>query len=294
MTKFKSFILILISLLIKSLIPVLKSLLITFTCLLIALFISSCDETFLDIYTQINTNYSGSRNIDLAIKTEYLKKGEVIFKDNQPLYDKILLNLPKGKIETYEKDTYTHFKSTQEFNDINFLKHVSIDNYSETPPEYFYAKMKTENYFFYSNYFLYDYIDMNIDEAVVESESENGDFSKINGFFNADKDLFKITYQVKFPVKIINSNADLIGENNIAVWNIQYGEQKSIYIEGKSTKFLTYFLIVILGIVGLFIIFLLVAIAFSRRRRRVGGNKKPYHTYDNYFKKDRYFNSTDD
>ncbi|MBM3707358.1 MAG: hypothetical protein FJW69_03300 [Actinobacteria bacterium] len=258
------------------------------------LFISSCDETFLDIYTQLNTNYSGTRTIDLAIKTEYLKKGEVIFKDDQPLYDKILLNLPKGKIETYEKDEYTHFKSTQEFNDINFLKHVSIDNYSETPPEYFYAKMKADNYFFYSNYFFYDYIDMNIDKTVIESESENGDFSKTSSFFNADKDLFKITYQVKFPVKILNSNSDLIGDNNIAIWNIQYGEQKSIYIEGKRTKFLTYFLIVILGIVALFIIFLIFAITFSRRRRRVGGNKKPYYTHDNYFKKDRYFDSIDD
>ncbi|MBM3713572.1 MAG: hypothetical protein FJW56_09100 [Actinobacteria bacterium] len=272
----------------------LRSLLIALTCLFMTLFISSCDETFLDIYTQLNTNYSGTRTIDLAIKTEYLKKGEVIFKDDQPLYDKILLNLPKGKIETYEKDEYTHFKSTQEFNDINFLKHVSIDNYSETPPEYFYAKMKADNYFFYSNYFFYDYIDMNIDKTVIESESENGDFSKTSSFFNADKDLFKITYQVKFPVKILNSNSDLIGDNNIAIWNIQYGEQKSIYIEGKRTKFLTYFLIVILGIVALFIIFLIFAITFSRRRRRVGGNKKPYYTHDNYFKKDRYFDSIDD
>ncbi|MBM3710079.1 MAG: hypothetical protein FJW61_06640 [Actinobacteria bacterium] len=274
----------------KSLILISKSLIIALSCIIIILFLSSCDETFLDVYTQINTNYSGTRTIELGIKTEYLKKGELIFSDSQPLYDKILLNLPKGKIETYEKDEYTYFKSVQEFNDINFLKHVSIDNYSETPPEYFYAKMETENYFFYSNYFFNDYIDMNIEETVIESESENGDFSKINSFFNADKDLFKITYQVKFPVKIINSNSDLIGDNNIAIWNIQYGEQKSIYIEGKRTKFLTYFLIGVLGIVGLFIIFLIFAITFSRRRRRVGSNKKPYYTHDNYFKKDRYFN----
>lgn len=267
---------------------ILQSLILILICLTSVFFISSCDETFLDIYTQINTNYSGTRTIDLGLKTEYLQKGEIIFSDSLPLYDKILLNLPEGKIETYEKDGYTHFKSTQEFNDINFLKHVSIDNYSETAPKYFYAKMESENYFFHSDYFFNDYIDMKIDDAVVASEGENGDFFKINGFFNADKDLFKITYQIKFPVKIINSNADLIGEDNIAIWNIQYGDQKNIFIEGKRTKFLTYFLIVILGIIGLFIIFLIFAIAYSRKRRRIGGTKKPYYTYDNYFKKDRY------
>jgi hypothetical protein len=270
---------------------VLKSLLLIIICSFIILFISSCDETLLDIYTQLNTNYSGTRTIDLAIKTEYLQKGEVILEDSQPLYDKILLSLPEGKIETLEKDGYTHFKSTVEFNDVNFLKHVSIDNYSETPPEYFYSKMITDDYFFYSNYFFYDYIDMNIDEAVIESENKNGDFSRINSFLNADKDLFKITYQIKFPVKIIKTNADLIGADNIAIWNMQYGDQKSIYIEGKRVKFLTYFLIVLLGIIGLFIIFLIFAIVYSRRRRRVGGTKKPYYTHDNYFKKDKYFNS---
>ncbi len=258
--------------------------------LFIAITITSCDETFLDIYTDLKTNYSGTRSIDLAIKTEYLQKGELIFKESTPLYDKILTSLPPGKIETYEKDKYTHFKSTQEFDDINFLKHFSIDNFSEPAPERFYAKMKVDNYFFYSNYFFYDFVDLEIDETIIESEGKDGIFSKVDSFFKADKELFKITYQIKFPVKITKSNADIIGSNNIAIWNITYGDKKDIYIEGKKTKFLTYFLVVILGFAGLFIIFLIFAIVYSRKRRRIGGNKKPYYTYENYFKKDRYFN----
>lgn len=258
------------------------------------LFISSCDNTFLDIYTQVNTNYSGTRTIDLAVKTQYLKKGEIILSGNETIYDRILAALPEGKVETYEKDDYTHFKSTVEFDDINFLQHISIDNYSGLPPDIFYARMHSDHYFFYSDYFFYDYIDMEIDQAVIESQGENGDLSRTAHLFNADEDLMKITYQVKFPVKIIQSNADFIGDTNIAVWNIKFGEQKNVFIEGKKTKYLSYILLVILGLVLVFIIFLIFILAFSRRRRRIVKTKKPHYSYDNYFKKDPYFNPPGD
>ena len=123
--------------------------------LLLCIFtLSSCDSTILDIYTQINSNYSGTRTLDLAIKTDYLKKGEIIVSGKQTLYDRIIASLPEGKMETFEKDDYTHFKSTVEFNDINFLQHVSIDKFSDEPPGRFYAKMTMEDFFFYSNYFF--------------------------------------------------------------------------------------------------------------------------------------------
>src|SRR4030065_1300736 len=168
--------------------------------------VTSCDDTMLEVYTQINADNSGYRSIDLAVKTQYLKKGEVVLNDNESLFDKILESLPEGKVETYEKDDYTHFKSTMEFDDINFLQHVSIDNFSETSSERFYAKMEKKDYFFNSDYFFYDYIDMNIDETIIEAGGKDGDLARVAGLFNADKEMFQITYQIKFPVKINNSN----------------------------------------------------------------------------------------
>ncbi len=262
--------------------------------LAIIFFITSCDDTLLEIYTQVNANNSGSRSVDLAVKTQYLKKGEVVLAENDSLFDKILESLPEGKIETYEKDDYTHFKSTLEFDDINFLQHVSIDNFSETSSERFYAKMEKKDYFFNSDYFFYDYIDMNIDEAIIEAGGNDSDLARIAGLFTADKEMFQITYQIKFPVKIIKSNADVIGDNNIAIWKLKYGDEKNINIEGKKTKFLSYFLIVLLGLIVLFIIFIIFALIYSRRRRRIGKPKKPIFAYDNYFKKDKFFSPLDD
>ena len=71
--------------------------------LLIIILFSSCDNTLLDIYTQVNTDYSGSRTIDLAIKTQYLQKGEVALDKNESLYDKILTSLPPGKLRHMKK-----------------------------------------------------------------------------------------------------------------------------------------------------------------------------------------------
>lgn len=263
--------------------------LIIFLFLSTTFFLTSCDETLIDVYTQINPNYSGTRTVDLSVETQYLQKGEVILNQNESLNDRLLQSLPAGKIETSEKDQYTHFKSTIEFNDINFLQHVSIDNYSEVPPERFYAKMEKKDYFFYTDYFFYDYIDMKIDDSLIEASGENGDLSRIGSLFKANKDLLKISYQVKFPVKITKTNADIIGNNNIAIWNLKYGDEKSISIEGKQIKYLSYFLLVILGLIGLFVIFIIFALIYSRRRRRINRPKKPIYAYDNYFKKDGFF-----
>lgn len=262
--------------------------------LAIIFFITSCDSTLLEVYTQINSNNSGSRSVDLAIKTQYLKKGEVVLSGNDSLFDKILESMPEGKIETYEKDDYTHFKSTVEFDDINFLQHVSIDNFSETPSERFYAKMEKKDYFFKSDYFFYDYIDMNVDKAIIESGGKDSDLARAADLFKADKEMFQITYQIKFPVKIIKSNADVVGDNNIAIWNLKYGDEKNINIEGRKTKFLSYFLLALLGLIVLFIIFIIFALVFSRRRRRITKPKKPIFAYDNYFKKDKFFSPLDD
>ena len=267
--------------------------LIIFISLITILLITSCDETLVDVYTQINSNYSGTRTVDLAVKTQYLQKGEVILNQNTSLNDKILKSLPTGKIETNEKDQYTHFKSTIEFNDINFLQHISIDNYSEVPPVRFYAKMEKKDYFFHTDYFFYDYIDMKVDDALIDAAGENGDLSRVDSLFKANQDLLKITYQVKFPVKIIKTNADIIGNNNIAIWNLKYGDQKNISIEGKKIKFLSYFLLVLLGLIGLFVIFIIFALLYSRRRRRISKPKKPIYAYDNYFKKDGFFDQDD-
>ena len=267
--------------------------LIIFISLITILLITSCDETLVDVYTQINSNYSGTRTVDLAVKTQYLQKGEVILNQNESLNDKILKSLPTGKIETNEKDQYTHFKSTIEFNDINFLQHISIDNYSEVPPVRFYAKMEKKDYFFHTDYFFYDYIDMKVDDALIDAAGENGDLSRVDSLFKANQDLLKITYQVKFPVKIVKTSADIIGNNNIAIWNLKYGDQKNISIEGKKIKFLSYFLLVLLGLIGLFVIFIIFALLYSRRRRRISKPKKPIYAYDNYFKKDGFFDQDD-
>lgn len=271
-----------------------KSLLIVPIILLIIFIVSSCDNTILDIYTHINTNYSGTRTIDIAVRTQYLKKGEIVLSGDETIYDKILEALPKGKIETYEKDDYTHFKTTIEFDDINFLQHFSIDNYSGSPPDMFYARMHSEDYFFYSDYFFYDYIDMKIDEAIINIQGENSELARTAHLFSADDELLQITYQVKFPVKIIDSNADFIGENNIAVWNLKFGEQRNINIEGKRTKYLSYILLAALGLVVIFILFLLTILSVSRKKRRIVKTKKSYYGYDNYFKKDNYSSPEDD
>lgn len=254
-------------------------------------FISSCDQTLIDIFTEINTDYSGTRTIDIAVKTEYIQKSEVILGKDQSLFDKILENLPQGEYKTFDEEDYTHFSSTAEFEDIRFLPHISIDNLSEFPLN---AKMEVKEHFFYNEYYFEDYIDMKIDEILLDSEDINSDYNRINDLVKSDSSILDITYQIKFPVNITSHNADIIGDDNIAIWNIKYGDEKKIYMEGKKTKFLTYFLIVILGIVGLFIIFIIFAIIFgSKKSKKQTPVRKPLYSYDNYFKKDRYFSSED-
>jgi len=262
-------------------------------------FISSCDQTLIDIFTQINSDYSGTRTIDIAVKTEYIQKSEVVLNQNQSISDKIheILesHLPEGEYNTFEEEDYAHFSSTISFEDINFLQHISIDNFSEAPPERFYAKLEKVDYFFHSEYFFEDYIDMKIDEILLTSSDINSDYNRINDLAKADSNILNITYRVKFPVKITSHNADIIGDKNIAIWNIKYGDEKELYIEGRKTKLLTYFLIVILGIIGLFIIFIIFMLVFSSRRsKKPPPTRKPLYSYDNYFKRDRYFNTDDE
>ncbi len=273
---------------------VIKPLLIVLLLAILILLISSCDNTFLDIYTRVNTDYSGTRTIELAVKTEYLKKGEIILEESESLYDKILIILPQEKIETSEEEGYTYFRFTIEFSDINFLQHFSIDNYADVPPERFYAKMEVDDYFFYSEYFLYDYIDLRIEDSVIEAGGEDGDLTRLADLFSSDEDLLAVTYQVKFPVNIVQSNATKIGDDNIAIWELGFGDQENIYIEGKKTKYLSYLLVVILGLIGLFILFLIIVLLVSRRRRRISRPKKPYYAYDNYFKQDKDYDSLND
>jgi len=257
-------------------------------------FLSSCDQTLIDIFTEINPDYSGTRTIDIAIKTEYIQKSEVILGQDQSLFDKILENLPEGKYKTSEEGDYTHFSSTIDFEDVRFLPHISIDDLSEYPLN---AKMDIGEHFFYNEYYFEDYIDMKIDEILLDSTDLDSDYNRIDDLAEADSNILDITYQIRFPVKIISHNADIAGDDNILIWNIKYGDEKLIYIEGKKTKLLTYFLIVILGIIVLFIIFIILVIAFgSRRRKEQTTPRKPLYSYDNYFKKDRYFNNeeTDD
>ncbi len=273
----------------------LKTIIILISFLLIIPLVSSCDQTLLDIHTQVNTDYSGTRTIDLAVKTEYIQKGEVALSSNQSLFDGILEALPEGEIKTFEEGDYTHFSSTITFEDVNFLQHISIDNFSETPPGRFYARMEKEDFFLYSEFFFEDYIDMKIDDTLLQASGQNSALNRINDLVTSDSDILSITYQIKFPVEIVNHNADLIGDDNIAIWNLKYGDQEKIMIEGKKTKFLTYFLIGVLGLIGLLVLFIISALIFGSRKRKAGPDtKKPLYSYDNYFKKDRYFEPEDE
>ena len=251
--------------------------------------LSGCDPTFIDIFTELEEDFSGTRTVDISVKTEYLRKGEVVLEQNQSLLDKILEILPEGEIETSEQEGYTHFTSKMAFDDVNFVKHISIDGFSSEPSRRFLARMDIDDYFFYRDVFFQDYVDMEIDETLLQSGDSNSDFNRLHDLASADSSILNITYQVRFPVKIIESNADLIGENNIAIWNIPYGREREINIEGKKTKFLSYFLVVILGILGLFILFFIFALVFSSRLRRKPSRTRPNKTYDNFFKRDRYF-----
>ncbi|GAH95209.1 unnamed protein product, partial [marine sediment metagenome] len=214
-------------------------------------FISSCDQTLIDIFTQINSDYSGTRTIDIAVKTEYIQKSGVVLSQNQSLSDKIpeileslLPEVDEVEYNTFEEEDYTHFSSTINFENFIFLPHISIDNLSKFPLN---ARMEIKEHFFYNEYFFEDYIDMKIDETLLTSSDINSDYNRINDLAKADSNILNITYRVKFPVKITSHNADIIGDKNIAIWNIKYGDEKELYIEGRKTKLLTYFLIVILG-----------------------------------------------
>jgi len=257
--------------------------------------LSSCDQTLVDIFTQVNSDYSGTRTVDIAVKTEYLQNSAAISGKNESLSDRILKSLPEGEYLTSEEEGYTHFSSTISFEDINFLQHISIDNFSETPPERFYAKLEKVSYFFHDEYFFEDYIDMKIDETLLASSEPDSDYRRIADLARQDSNILNVTYQVKFPVKIIRHNADLIGDDNIAIWNFKYGDEKKIFIEGDKTKLLTYFLIIILSFIGLFIIFIIAIIIYnSRRNKRQPPSRKPLYSYDNYFKRDRYFDTDDE
>ena len=250
--------------------------------------ISGCDKTLFDIYTQINSDYSGARTVDVAVKTEYIKRGEVSAGGDKSLFDRIFAALPQGEINTEEKDNYTHFISKIVFKDVNFLQHVSIDNFSETPSERYYAKIEKKDSFFSTQYFYSDYIDMKIDDSVINSGGVNSDFARLDSILKSDSEMLSVTYQVKFPFKIIKSNADVVGSNSIALWNLRYGDEKLLNVEGRKVKLLPYFLLVILGIIVLFILFLIFAIILASTRKKFDSNKsKPIYSYDNYFKKDK-------
>ncbi|MHB1346400.1 MAG: hypothetical protein ACYCXK_02805, partial [Candidatus Humimicrobiaceae bacterium] len=62
--------------------------------------ISGCDKTLFDIYTQINNDFSGTRTVDIAVKTEYIKRGELSAGGEKSLFDKIFAAVPKGEITT--------------------------------------------------------------------------------------------------------------------------------------------------------------------------------------------------
>ncbi|MGM0365167.1 MAG: hypothetical protein ACQEP5_01375 [Actinomycetota bacterium] len=251
--------------------------------------LTSCDQSIIDIYTEINADYSGTRVVEVAVKTEYLQRGEVVLAGDETLYERIISSLPEGDIETNQDENFTYFKSAINFKDINFLQHISIDNFSEEPPRRFYAKMTIGDYFFYSDYFFYDYVDMLVDESLLATTEKDSDYNRLDALLAADPEMLSIAYQIKFPVKIVDSNADVVSNSNIALWNISYGQEKDIRIEGKRTKFLPYFLLVILGLIVLFILFLVFALAFSSRRgKRTKDTRKPIYSYDNYFKKDKY------
>lgn len=250
--------------------------------------ISGCDKTLFDIYTQINNDYSGTRTVDIAVKTEYIKRGEISAGGEKSLFDRIFASLPQGEINTEEKDNYTHFISKAEFKDVNFLQHVSIDNFSENPSERYYAKIEKKDSFFSTQYYYSDYIDMKIDDTVITSGGVNSDFSRLDSILKSDIEMLSITYQVKFPFKIIKSNADVVGSSSIALWNLRYGDQKLVSVEGRKVKFLPYFLLVFLGIIVLFILFLIFAIIFASTKNKFNSNRrKPIYSYDNYFKRNK-------
>jgi len=133
---------------------------------------------------------------------------------------------------------------------------------------------------------------MKIDDTVITAGGVNSDLARLDSIFKSDSEMLSITYQVKFPFKIIKSNADVVGSSNIALWNLRYGDQKLVTVEGRKVKFLPYFLLVILGIIVLFILFLIIAIIFTSTRNKFDSRRsKPLYSYDNYFKrnkKDRY------
>lgn len=265
-----------------------KIVILTAFVFLIIPLISGCDKTLFDIYTQINSDFSGTRTVDIAVKTEYIKRGEVSAGGEKSLFDRIFAALPQGEITTEEKENYTHFISKIEFKDINFLQHTSIDNFSETPSERYYAKMEKKDSFFSTQYYYSDYIDMKIDDAVINSGGINSDFARLDSIFKSDSEMLSVTYQVKFPFKIINSNADVVGSSSIALWNLRYGDEKLLRVEGRKVKLLPYFLLVILGIIVLFILFLIFAIIFASTKKKFDSSKsKPIYSYDNYFKKDK-------
>ena len=89
-----------------------KRILVIFIMLMLVLpLLSGCDPSFIDIFTEIEEDYSGTRTVDISVKTQYLRKGEVILEQNQSLLDKLLEILPQGDVDTYEEEGYTHFTS---------------------------------------------------------------------------------------------------------------------------------------------------------------------------------------
>ena len=62
----------------------LKILIIFILLLFIIPLISSCDQTLVDIFTQINFNYSGTRTVGIAVKTEYGFGKVLISKEKKP------------------------------------------------------------------------------------------------------------------------------------------------------------------------------------------------------------------
>ena len=174
-----------------------KRFLIIFIIILSLVLLSGCDPTFIDIFTELDEDYSGTRTIDISIKTAYLRKGEVPLEQDQSLLDKLLEVLPEGEIETYEEEGYTHFTSKIVFDDINFLQHISIDEFSSQSSQRFLAKMSIDEYFFYKDVFFEDYVDMKIDETLLSSEDSNSDFNRLHDLTSADSSILNITYQLK-------------------------------------------------------------------------------------------------
>jgi len=249
---------------------------------------SSCESTVFDISTKINNDFSGIRTVDISVKTEYIKKGEVSLGGEDSFFDRIFSALPQGEINTEEKDGNTHFISTIDFEDINFLQHISIDNFSENPSGRFYAKMETKEFFFYTQYFYYDLIDMKIDDTIISSGGVNSDYSRLDNILKTDSELLKVNYMVEFPFKVVKSNADISSEDEKASWSIKYGEEKLVFLEGRKTKFLPYFLIAILAVIFLIVLFLIFAIVIASTKKKYSSDKnKPIYKYDNYFKRDR-------